>query len=241
MASARRFTPEKLPSRTYRLTPSDPGHRLARMNRQRLGLWGTFAFSALAVIGVLVQVYLIGGFFFGETGWLDTHRNWARSSTSSMFLRSSPRSSARGPTGARPDGRSRSPRSAPFRRFSRAGAASRTAERRTACVPCSTRPDRLRHRIHDRVAHLEDAPGPVRDQRDSDDLTRLRRWRAAELRPCAAGGDASRPRWRGRPRARSRARSAVRGTCGSRTSSLRSTRGARHRRPRDNPPRRRRR
>ena len=45
------------------------------MNRQRLGLWGTFAFSALAVIGVLIQVYLIGGFLFGESGWLDTHRD----------------------------------------------------------------------------------------------------------------------------------------------------------------------
>jgi hypothetical protein len=45
------------------------------MDRQRLGLWGTFLFAALAVIGMIVQVYLIGGFLFGETGWLDTHRN----------------------------------------------------------------------------------------------------------------------------------------------------------------------
>jgi len=46
------------------------------MNRQRLGLWGTFAFATLAVIGMLVQVYLIGGFLFGEgDGWLDAHRN----------------------------------------------------------------------------------------------------------------------------------------------------------------------
>jgi hypothetical protein len=45
------------------------------MNRQRLGLWGTFAFAALAVVGMLVQVYLIGGYLFGETGWLQTHRD----------------------------------------------------------------------------------------------------------------------------------------------------------------------
>ena len=43
-----------------------------------MGLWGTFAFSALAVIGVLVQVYLIGGFLFGESGWLDTHRDMGK-------------------------------------------------------------------------------------------------------------------------------------------------------------------
>ena len=46
------------------------------MNRQRLGMWGTFAFAALAVVGVLVQVYLIGGVAFGEgSGWLDAHKN----------------------------------------------------------------------------------------------------------------------------------------------------------------------
>lgn len=45
------------------------------MDRQRLGLWGTFIFAALAVVGMLVQVYLIGGFLFGETGWLQTHRD----------------------------------------------------------------------------------------------------------------------------------------------------------------------
>jgi hypothetical protein len=45
------------------------------MNRQRLGLWGTFVFAALAVVGMLIQVYLIGGFIFGETGWLDTHKD----------------------------------------------------------------------------------------------------------------------------------------------------------------------
>lgn len=45
------------------------------MDRQRIGLWGTFVFAALAVVGMAVQVYLIGGFIFGETGWLDTHKD----------------------------------------------------------------------------------------------------------------------------------------------------------------------
>lgn len=45
------------------------------MDRQRIGLWGTFIFAALAAIGMIVQVYLIGGFLFGETGWLSTHRD----------------------------------------------------------------------------------------------------------------------------------------------------------------------
>jgi hypothetical protein len=45
------------------------------MDRQRIGLWGTFIFSALVVIGMAVQVYLIGGYIFGETGWLDTHKD----------------------------------------------------------------------------------------------------------------------------------------------------------------------
>jgi hypothetical protein len=45
------------------------------MDRQRIGLWGTFIFATLAVIGMAVQVYLIAGFIFGETGWLDTHKD----------------------------------------------------------------------------------------------------------------------------------------------------------------------
>jgi hypothetical protein len=45
------------------------------MDRQRLGLWGTAIFAALSIIGMGVQVYLIGGFIFGEEGWLDTHKN----------------------------------------------------------------------------------------------------------------------------------------------------------------------
>jgi hypothetical protein len=45
------------------------------VDRVRLGLWGTFIFAALSVIGMGVQVYLIGGFLFGETDWLDTHKD----------------------------------------------------------------------------------------------------------------------------------------------------------------------
>jgi hypothetical protein len=45
------------------------------VDRARLGLWGTFIFAALAVVGMVVQVYLIGGFIFGETGWLNTHKD----------------------------------------------------------------------------------------------------------------------------------------------------------------------
>jgi hypothetical protein len=45
------------------------------VDRIRLGLWGTFIFAALSVIGMGVQVYLIGGFIFGETDWLDTHKD----------------------------------------------------------------------------------------------------------------------------------------------------------------------
>ena len=45
------------------------------MDRQRLGLWGTFVFAALSVVGMFIQVYLIGGFIFGETDWLDTHKD----------------------------------------------------------------------------------------------------------------------------------------------------------------------
>ena len=45
------------------------------MDRRRIGLWGTVVFAALALIGMFVQVYLIAGFLFGETDWLDAHRN----------------------------------------------------------------------------------------------------------------------------------------------------------------------
>jgi hypothetical protein len=45
------------------------------MDRQRIGLWGTFIFATLSMIGMFIQVYLIAGFIFGETGWLDTHKD----------------------------------------------------------------------------------------------------------------------------------------------------------------------
>jgi hypothetical protein len=43
------------------------------VDRQRLGLWGTFVFAALSVVGMLIQVYLIAGVIFGED-WIDAHR-----------------------------------------------------------------------------------------------------------------------------------------------------------------------
>jgi hypothetical protein len=43
------------------------------MDRQRIGLWGTFIFAALAVVGMGVQVYLIAGVIFGED-WIDAHK-----------------------------------------------------------------------------------------------------------------------------------------------------------------------
>jgi hypothetical protein len=45
------------------------------VGRQRIGLWGTLVFATLAVLGMAVQVYVIGGYIFGETGWLDTHKD----------------------------------------------------------------------------------------------------------------------------------------------------------------------
>ena len=45
------------------------------MDRQRIGLWGTFLFALLSALGILIQVYLIAGYIFGETGWLDTHKD----------------------------------------------------------------------------------------------------------------------------------------------------------------------
>jgi len=48
------------------------------MDRQRLGLWGTVIFAGAALVGMIVQVYLIGGFLFGETGWLDAHKDFGK-------------------------------------------------------------------------------------------------------------------------------------------------------------------
>jgi len=43
------------------------------VDRQRLGDWGTFLFATAAAIGVIVQVFLIGAFIFGEDA-LDLHK-----------------------------------------------------------------------------------------------------------------------------------------------------------------------
>jgi hypothetical protein len=56
------------------------------MDRQRLGLWGTTIFAALAAIGVLIQVYLIAGFLFGETGWVDTHKDLGKVFVHPMYI-----------------------------------------------------------------------------------------------------------------------------------------------------------
>jgi len=48
------------------------------MDRQRVGLWGTVLFAGASVVGVMVQLYLIGGFLFGETGWLDAHKDFGK-------------------------------------------------------------------------------------------------------------------------------------------------------------------
>jgi hypothetical protein len=45
------------------------------MTRQRIGNWGVLIFAALTIIGMAVQVYLIAGFVFGETGWIDNHKD----------------------------------------------------------------------------------------------------------------------------------------------------------------------
>jgi hypothetical protein len=45
------------------------------VDRKRLALWATFLFAAASVAGMLLQVYLIGGYLFGESGWLDTHKD----------------------------------------------------------------------------------------------------------------------------------------------------------------------
>jgi hypothetical protein len=56
------------------------------MDRQRLGLWGTFVFAALAAIGMGIQVYLIAGVLFGEPGWLDTHKDVGKFFVHPMYI-----------------------------------------------------------------------------------------------------------------------------------------------------------
>ena len=44
------------------------------MDRQRIGLMGTFLFATLSVVGMIIQVYLIAGVIFGED-WIDAHKS----------------------------------------------------------------------------------------------------------------------------------------------------------------------
>jgi len=47
------------------------------MDRQRIGLWGTVIFAGASLVGVIVQLYLIGAFLFdGEQDWLDAHKDF---------------------------------------------------------------------------------------------------------------------------------------------------------------------
>jgi len=48
------------------------------MDRQRLGLWGTVIFAGAALVGIIVQLYLIGGVVFGEASWLDAHKDFGK-------------------------------------------------------------------------------------------------------------------------------------------------------------------
>lgn len=45
------------------------------MDKQRIGLWGTFVFAAAACVGVLLQLFFIGAYIFGETDALDVHKD----------------------------------------------------------------------------------------------------------------------------------------------------------------------
>ena len=49
------------------------------MDRHRIGLWGTVIFAGASVVGIIVQLYLIGGVVFGEgAGWLDAHKDFGK-------------------------------------------------------------------------------------------------------------------------------------------------------------------
>ncbi|MBA3565378.1 MAG: hypothetical protein H0W31_00810 [Actinobacteria bacterium] len=49
------------------------------MDRQRIGLWGTVIFAGAAVVGVMVQLYLIGGYLFDpDDAWLDAHKDFGK-------------------------------------------------------------------------------------------------------------------------------------------------------------------
>ncbi len=45
------------------------------MDRKQVGLWATLLFSAAAVVGVLLQVFFIGAYIFGESDALDIHKD----------------------------------------------------------------------------------------------------------------------------------------------------------------------
>jgi hypothetical protein len=49
-----------------------------RMDRARLGLWATSVLAALVAVGILVQLYLIGAYAFGELDALDTYGDLGR-------------------------------------------------------------------------------------------------------------------------------------------------------------------
>ena len=49
------------------------------MDRQRIGLWGTVIFAGASVVGVMVQLYLIGGYLFDpDDAWLDAHKDFGK-------------------------------------------------------------------------------------------------------------------------------------------------------------------
>ncbi len=49
------------------------------MDRQRIGLWGTVIFAGASLVGVVVQLYLIGAFIFdAEQDWLDAHKDFGK-------------------------------------------------------------------------------------------------------------------------------------------------------------------
>jgi hypothetical protein len=61
------------------LTLSAAGLRVARMSRQRIGLWGTVIFAGASVVGIIVQLYIIGGYLFDpDDAWLDAHKDFGK-------------------------------------------------------------------------------------------------------------------------------------------------------------------
>ena len=158
------------------------------MDRQRLGLWGTFVFATLAVVGMLVQVYLIGGFLFGETDWLDAHKDLGKLVHLFYVL-----TFVSALVGAWPNWRSTT---WPFalaavgtvQAFLAGGGNVGGEQRRTPCVPRGSRADRLRDRVHDRLADLAHAAGI--DQHRHGGYLGVFGQRRAAVRQRASGGSA---------------------------------------------------